>query len=95
MKRFLPALLPALLAGISIGCAQTRVMENGKTVFATQCNAQHLVYRSPAGSYLEITGMDHSSATTAQGNAASQVIGATSGFVGAVGAAVATHGILH
>lgn len=85
----------ALLVLSLTGCVQTRVMENGHTVFATQCNAQHLVYKSPAGSYLEITGLDHSTATTAQGNAASQVIGAGSGFVGAVGAAVATHGLLH
>lgn len=40
-------------------CSCTTVKENGKTVFLTGANAGHLVYRSPAGSFLEIDKLDH------------------------------------
>lgn len=45
------------IIGLSVGC--TTVKENGKTVFLTGANAGHLVYRSPAGSFLEIDKLDH------------------------------------
>ncbi len=76
------------------GCAQTRVFENGKTVFATQANAQHLVYKSPAGSYLEITGLDHSNATLAQGTAAGKVLGGIGNVVLKTGTAISTSGLV-
>lgn len=47
----------SLIFAVSVGC--TAVRENGKTVFLTGANAGHLVYRSPAGSFLEIDKLDH------------------------------------
>lgn len=61
MKTLLLTLLPLLL----IGCAGTQVREGGKIVFKTQMNCAEMEFRSPAGSYLKVRGMNHSAATLA------------------------------
>ncbi len=63
-------LILASLALFSSAC--TMVRENGKTVFATGANASHLVYRSPAGSFLEIDKLDHAIIIQKAGAAVSQ-----------------------
>lgn len=57
-----------LIIGLCIftaGCASTKILENGKVVFKTQMNCSRMEYRSPSGSVLIVTGMNHSRATTA------------------------------
>lgn len=66
--------------------ACTTVRENGKTVFLTGANAGHLVYRSPAGSYLEIDKLDHAIIHRTVFNGVGYA-------AGGIGAAIATSGI--
>jgi hypothetical protein len=66
MRLLLLILLILCLA--TVGCAHTEVRENGATVFKTQMNAKRLTYRSPAGSYLSVEGMNHSTPTRAGGS---------------------------
>jgi len=79
--------MKAILLGISIfitGCASTTVSENGKQVFRTQANASRLVYRSPAGSYLEVEGLNHSIPTRAGISGVSAAGTAITGVAGAL-----------
>lgn len=73
------------LLAIFTGC--TTVRENGKTVFLTGANAGHLVYRSPTGSYLEITALDHAIIHKTIGGAIGQ-------SALSLGTAIATSGIV-
>lgn len=73
-----------LLALLLPAC--TTVRENGRAVMFTSSNAAHLVYRSPTGTYLEITKLDnaiiHRTVFNGVGYAA-----------GAIGAGIATSGL--
>lgn len=75
------------------GCAQTKVREGGKTVFSTQANADELEYRSPAGSYLHIRGLDHSTPTLAGGQAFSMGVDAGGRLLTSAGLAFSSSGI--
>jgi hypothetical protein len=77
MKRLLLC-LPLLL----IGCASTTVSEGGHKVFTTQMNCAEMEYRSPAGSYLRVRGMNHSTPTRAGGSVLGTGLGGVSGIIG-------------
>jgi hypothetical protein len=62
-----------ILSLLLCSCAGTKVREGGLVVFETQANAKRLTYRSPAGSSLEVEGLDHSGPTRAGANYIKQV----------------------
>lgn len=84
------ALLLALLPLLLIGCAGTQVRENGKIVFRTQMNCAEMEFRSPAGSYLKVRGMNHSTPTRAGGS----LIGTTGAAMTGVAGALLTNGLV-
>lgn len=77
-----------LLSLLFCSCASTSVYENGKPVLKTQMNARRVVYRSPAGSYLEVEEMDHSTPTRAGGSVIGTAGSAAIGIIAAGGGGV-------
>jgi hypothetical protein len=74
------------------GCASTTIYENGQRVLTTQADAAEVTFATPRSS-LHITGLNHSNATLAGGESASQVITSVAGLAGAVGTAIMTSGV--
>ncbi len=81
--RFLPLLL-------LVGCAHTKLYDPVTGHLVADFQGQYATSEYRAGkTYWKATGVDHASATVAQGNAATKVMGGVGGMFGAAAAAAA------
>lgn len=84
--------IACLLLGACTAATDTKttVSEGGKPVMTTGANAASFHFRSPGGSQLDVTGMDHGTPTLANGAATSLIIDATGRVIGIIANGVTT-----
>jgi hypothetical protein len=87
-------LLLSLFCALLCSCASTTLMANGKPILRIQADAQNVTYTGNGVSF-HADSLQHSNATVAGGIAARNVLTGVTAGVTAVGAAVATSGVLH
>lgn len=86
-------LMPLVIALALCGCASTTIYHNGKPAFKTQADAKNLTYSS-GGTYFHADELNHSVPTTAGGISSAKIIQSAGTASGALGAAIATSGII-
>jgi len=80
----------AVVAAICLtGCAQTVIYDNGRVVFKTQADVINFHYHTDTLD-VRADSLNHSAATLAGGQAASQTITAVSNLAGTIGTTVVT-----
>lgn len=84
-------LLLAILA--APGCAGTTLYRGGQRILHTQADIAEVTYRD-GSTYFHAKGLNHSRPTDAGGRATAKVIQGTTGLATAIGASLATKGVI-